>query len=110
MRSDMLRIYKAGAEYAAERGILLADTKFEFGLRNGTLTLADEVLTPDSSRYWDAETYEPGRGQDSFDKQIIRDWLETQTWDKQPPPPDVPDEVIEKAAGRYREIAGRLMG
>ena len=110
LRDVSLEVYSAGAAYAAERGILLADTKFEFGLEDGKLVLADEVLTPDSSRYWDAETYEPGRGQDSFDKQIIRDWLETQTWNKQPPPPTVPDEIIEKAAGRYREIAGRLMG
>ena len=109
LRDLSLRIYRAGAEFAAERGILLADTKFEFGLRDGELVLADEVLTPDSSRYWDAATYEPGRSQDSFDKQIVRDWLETQDWDKQPPPPDLPQEILKKAAGRYREIAARLM-
>ena len=104
-----LELYTAGAEYAEKRGIILADTKFEFGIVNGRLMLADEALTPDSSRYWDAETYEPGRSQDSFDKQIIRDWLETTDWDKTPPPPNVPQEIIEKAAGRYKEIADRLM-
>ena len=109
LRAKSLEIYAAGARYAAERGILLADTKFEFGLRDGTLTLADEVLTPDSSRYWDANTYEPGRSQDSFDKQIVRDWLETTDWNKTPPPPTIPQEIIEKAASRYKEIATRLM-
>jgi phosphoribosylaminoimidazole-succinocarboxamide synthase len=103
LRDASLALYRAGAAYASERGILLADTKFEFGL-------ADEALTPDSSRYWDARTYAPGRGQDSFDKQIIRDWLETQPWDKKPPPPDLPDAIIEKTAARYEEIARRLMG
>jgi len=109
LRDKSLEIYGAGAKFAAERGILLADTKFEFGMRNGTLTLADEVLTPDSSRYWDAKTYEPGRSQDSFDKQIIRDWLESTDWNKEPPPPTIPDAIIEKAAGRYEEITARLM-
>jgi phosphoribosylaminoimidazole-succinocarboxamide synthase len=109
LRKKSLEIYAAGAQYAAERGILLADTKFEFGLRDGVLTLADEVLTPDSSRYWDAATYEPGRSQDSFDKQIVRDWLETTDWNKEPPPPTLPTEIIEKASGRYHEIADRLM-
>ncbi|MHC4849713.1 MAG: phosphoribosylaminoimidazolesuccinocarboxamide synthase [Planctomycetota bacterium] len=109
LRKKSLEIYAAGAAYAAERGILLADTKFEFGLRDGVLTLADEVLTPDSSRYWDAATYEPGRSQDSFDKQIVRDWLETTDWNKEPPPPTLPTEIIEKALGRYNEIADRLM-
>jgi phosphoribosylaminoimidazole-succinocarboxamide synthase len=110
LRDLSLQLYRAGAAYAAERGILLADTKFEFGLRNGEMVLADEALTPDSSRYWDCETYEPGRGQDSFDKQIVRDWLEQSGWDKQPPPPDLPDEIVAKAARRYKEIAERLMG
>lgn len=110
LRDTSIALYSAGAEYAAERGILLADTKFEFGLSNGEILLADEALTPDSSRYWDAADYEPGRSQDSFDKQIIRDWLETTDWNKQPPPPVIPDAVLEKAAARYREIADRLMG
>lgn len=108
LRDKSLEIYGAGAAHAAERGILLADTKFEFGMRDGELTLADEVLTPDSSRYWDAETYEPGRSQDSFDKQIIRDWLETTDWNKEAPPPTLPNEIIAKAASRYETIAERL--
>jgi phosphoribosylaminoimidazole-succinocarboxamide synthase len=110
LRDLSLALYRAGAAYAEKRGILLADTKFEFGLADGRLVLADEALTPDSSRYWDAKTYTPGRPQDSFDKQIIRDWLEQSGWKKTPPPPDVPAEVIEKAGRRYREIADRLMG
>jgi phosphoribosylaminoimidazole-succinocarboxamide synthase len=109
LRDTSIALYRAGAAYAAERGILLADTKFEFGLRNGKLVLADEALTPDSSRYWDAGAYEPGRSQDSFDKQIVRDWLEQSGWDKQPPPPDLPEEIVAKAARRYTEIAARLM-
>lgn len=108
LRDKSLEIYRAGAAHAAERGILLADTKFEFGMRDGELILADEVLTPDSSRYWDAETYEPGRSQDSFDKQIIRDWLETTDWNKEAPAPALPDEIIAKAANRYATIADRL--
>jgi phosphoribosylaminoimidazole-succinocarboxamide synthase len=109
LRDLSLAIYRAGAALAERRGILLADTKFEFGLADGRLVLADEALTPDSSRYWDAKSYAPGRPQDSFDKQIIRDWLEQSGWNKSPPPPDIPAEVLEKAARRYREIADRLM-
>ena len=110
LRDLSLAIYRAGVAYAEKRGILLADTKFEFGLADGRLVLADEALTPDSSRYWDANTYAPGRPQDSFDKQIVRDWLEQSGWNKSPPPPDLPAEVIEKAGRRYREIADRLIG
>jgi phosphoribosylaminoimidazole-succinocarboxamide synthase len=109
LRELSFRLYTAGAEYAAARGILLADTKFEFGFLGGELILADECLTPDSSRYWDAGDYEPGRSQDSFDKQIVRDYLETLDWDKTPPPPDLPEGVIARAAARYEEIAARLM-
>ena len=109
LREVSLRLYQAGADHARARGIILADTKFEFGLLDGELVLADEALTPDSSRYWDAETYEPGRDQDSFDKQILRNWLETQPWNKQPPPPTVPQEILDKIAARYREIMARLM-
>ena len=109
LRRLSIGLYKAGAAYAKERGIILADTKFEFGLLDGELLLCDEALTPDSSRYWDEKTYEPGRPQDSFDKQIVRDHLETTDWNKQPPPPAVPDEIIEKAGKRYEEIADRLM-
>jgi len=110
LRDLSLAIYRAGAAYAEGRGILLADTKFEFGLADGRLVLADEALTPDSSRYWDAKTYAPGRPQDSFDKQIVRDWLEQSGWNKSPPPPDVPAEILEKAGRRYREIMERLTG
>ena len=109
LRDLSIALYTAGAAYAAERGILLADTKFEFGLHDGRLLLADELLTPDSSRYWDAQIYAPGRSQDSFDKQIIRDWLETTDWKKTPPPPDLPQEIVLKTAARYEEIAARLM-
>ncbi len=109
LRRLSIGLYKAGAAYAKERGIILADTKFEFGLLDGELLLCDEALTPDSSRYWDEKAYEPGRPQDSFDKQIVRDHLETTDWNKQPPPPAVPDEIIDKAAKRYEEIADRLM-
>ncbi|MGH7161917.1 MAG: phosphoribosylaminoimidazolesuccinocarboxamide synthase [Planctomycetota bacterium] len=108
LRERSLALYRAGAAYAAERGILLADTKFEFGLEDGRLVLADEALTPDSSRYWDAAAYAPGRPQESFDKQVVRDWLERSGWDKSPPPPDLPAQVVEQAASRYREIADRL--
>jgi phosphoribosylaminoimidazole-succinocarboxamide synthase len=108
LRDLSLAIYRAGAAYAEKRGILLADTKFEFGLADGRLVLADEALTPDSSRYWDAKTYAPGRPQDSFDKQIIRDWLEQSGWNKTPPPPDIPADILEKAGRRYREIMERL--
>jgi len=109
LRATAIRLYQAGADHAAQRGILLADTKFEFGIQDGALVLADEVLTPDSSRYWDKETYAPGRPQDSFDKRIVRDWLEHSDWTKQPPPPDIPETILEKTARRYREIADRLM-
>jgi phosphoribosylaminoimidazole-succinocarboxamide synthase len=109
LRELSIRLYKAGADHAAARGILLADTKFEFGLLDGELVLADEALTPDSSRYWDAGEYRPGESQNPFDKQIVRNWLEQSGWNKQPPPPDLPDEVVEGAAARYREIAKRLM-
>ncbi len=109
LRRLSIDLYRAGAASAREHGIILADTKFEFGLLDGELLLCDEALTPDSSRYWDEKTYEPGRAQDSFDKQIVRDYLETTDWNKQPPPPVVPDEIIAKAAARYEEIADRLM-
>jgi phosphoribosylaminoimidazole-succinocarboxamide synthase len=109
LRDLSLKVYRAGADHAASRGILLADTKFEFGLLEGRLVLADECLTPDSSRYWEAAAWKPGRGQESFDKQIVRDWLEKSGWNKTPPPPDIPQEILEKAASRYREIAERLM-
>ncbi len=98
-----LSIYEAARAYAAGRGIIVADTKFEFGFIEGKLHLIDEVLTPDSSRFWPADQYKPGRGQPSFDKQYLRDWLEKQPWNKQPPPPALPGDVIEATAARYRE-------
>ena len=95
--------YEAGRTYAAGRGIIVADTKFEFGFIDGKLHLIDEVLTPDSSRFWPADQYQPGQGQPSFDKQYLRDWLEKQPWNKQPPPPALPEEIIKATANRYQE-------
>lgn len=109
--SDLsLKIYKAGRDYARQRGIIIADTKFEFGLFEGKLILIDEVLTPDSSRFWPADQYAPGRGQPSFDKQYVRDYLETLTWDKTPPGPTLPAEVIAKTSSTYLEAYERLTG
>ena len=110
LRSVTLEIYGKAAAYAAERGIILADTKFEFGFVNDTLVLADEVLTPDSSRYWPADTYKPGGPQQSFDKQFVRDYLETLSWDKRPPAPTLPGNVIEKTSNKYQEAYLRLTG
>lgn len=103
-----LAIYERGRDYAADRGIITADTKFEFGLTDSGLTLIDEVLTPDSSRFWPADRYEPGKGQPSFDKQYLRDWLETTGWDKKAPAPALPEEVIEETRNRYL-LAYRLL-
>ncbi len=105
-----LRIFEAGREYAATRGILMADTKFEFGMVNGQLVLIDEVMTPDSSRFWPADQYQEGRAQPSFDKQYLRDWLSAQPWDKTPPPPTLPQDVIDATAGRYAEAYKILTG
>jgi phosphoribosylaminoimidazole-succinocarboxamide synthase len=106
-----IAIYKTAYEFALTKGIIIADTKFEFGLdADGTLTLMDEVLTPDSSRFWPAESYVEGKNPPSFDKQFVRDWLETQAWDKTPPAPRVPREVIEKTAAKYQEAWTRLTG
>jgi phosphoribosylaminoimidazole-succinocarboxamide synthase len=103
-----LKLYSAGAEHAAARGLILADTKFELGLDAGELILIDEALTPDSSRYWPADEYQPGRPQASFDKQFLRDFLEASGWNKEPPPPPLPPEVIAGTAGRYQEALRRL--
>jgi len=105
-----LAIYREASEYAAARGIIIADTKFEFGLVNGRLTLIDEVLTPDSSRFWPADGYRPGRSQPSFDKQYLRDWLETQVWDKTPPAPRLTAEVRDTTAAKYQEAFRLLTG
>jgi len=109
-RDLSLKIYRAGRDYARERGIIIADTKFEFGLFEGKLILIDEVLTPDSSRFWPADQYASGQGQPSFDKQFVRDYLETLTWDKTPPGPVLPPEVIAKTSAKYLEAYERLTG
>jgi phosphoribosylaminoimidazole-succinocarboxamide synthase len=105
-----LSLYEFAAAHALERGIVLADTKFEFGFADGELILIDEVLTPDSSRFWPADLYSPGGPQPSFDKQFVRDWLDASGWDHEPPPPDLPRDVIEQTAGRYREAYERITG
>ena len=105
-----LSLYELAAGQALARGIVVADTKFEFGFAEGDLILIDEVLTPDSSRFWPADRYEPGHAQPSFDKQYVRDWLDASGWDHEPPPPDLPDDVIEQTAARYREAYERLTG
>lgn len=105
-----LKLFTEASEYAESRGIILADTKFEFGYLDGVLHLADEAFTPDSSRFWDAETWEPGHAQASFDKQYLREWLETLDWDKSYPAPELPADVIANTAARYREAYERLTG
>ncbi|MEY7973056.1 phosphoribosylaminoimidazolesuccinocarboxamide synthase [Saccharomonospora xinjiangensis] len=111
LRELTLRIYREGAEYAAGRGIVVADTKLEFGWdADGTLTLGDEVLTSDSSRFWPADQWEPGRPQYSFDKQYVRDWATSTGWDKTPPGPAVPPEVVEATRQRYIDVYERLTG
>lgn len=104
LKETTLAVYGRARELAEKKGIIIADTKMEFGLHEGSLMLIDELLTPDSSRFWSAKEYEPGRGQDSFDKQIIRDYLLTLDWNKTYPGPELPDEIIQKTAARYREI------
>lgn len=111
LREATLRIYATAAALAEEKGIILADTKFEFGVdKHGTLVLADEVLTPDSSRYWPADTYEEGKVQPSFDKQYVRDWLTNSGWDKESTPPRLPDDVVQATRARYVEAFERLSG
>lgn len=105
-----LALYKKAADYALTRGIIIADTKFELGEYNGELILIDEVLTPDSSRFWPVDKYEPGKAQPSFDKQYLRDYLSTLEWDKTPPPPPLPREVIDKTRLRYEEAVLRITG
>jgi phosphoribosylaminoimidazole-succinocarboxamide synthase len=109
-RDLSLSIYTFAAQYALKRGIIIADTKFEFGLLDGKLILIDEVLTPDSSRFWPAAQYQPGRGQPSFDKQFVRDYLETLSWNKQPPAPPLPPEVAAKTSETYLEAYRLLTG
>jgi phosphoribosylaminoimidazole-succinocarboxamide synthase len=110
LRELTIELYERGAEVALERGIIVADTKFEFGFAGGELTLIDEVLTPDSSRFWPAEGYVPGAAQPSFDKQFVRDWLDASGWDHEPPPPDLPAEVVARTARKYQEAYERITG
>ena len=110
LSDSALALYKKASDYALSRGIILADTKFEFGKIDGQLVIADEMFTPDSSRFWDASDYEPGRAQKSFDKQYLREWLETLDWDKTYPAPHLPSDVIAKTADKYREAYRLLTG
>ena len=110
LKEAALKLYTSVSEYALTKGLILADTKFEFGKIDGKLVVADEMFTPDSSRFWDAADYKPGRAQKSFDKQYLREWLETLDWDKTYPAPKLPDEVIAKTAEKYRECYSKLTG
>jgi phosphoribosylaminoimidazole-succinocarboxamide synthase len=110
LRDLTLEIYSRGAKYAETKGVIIADTKFEFGFVDGQLVLGDEVLTPDSSRFWPAESYQAGGAQFSFDKQFVRDYLESIRWNKQPPAPPLPEEVTENTAAKYRQAYQILTG
>jgi phosphoribosylaminoimidazole-succinocarboxamide synthase len=108
IRATSLALYKFAADYSAEKGILLADTKFEFGILDGKLILIDEALTPDSSRFWDAGAYKPGSSPESYDKQFVRNWLERSGWDKVSPPPALPEEVVRKTMEKYNQALEKL--
>jgi phosphoribosylaminoimidazole-succinocarboxamide synthase len=110
LKRKSLEIYTAANEYAESRGFIISDTKFEFGLLKDELILIDEILTPDSSRFWDKNNYGGGRTPENFDKQFVRDYLETLKWDKTPPAPFLPQEVVQKTSEKYREVYGRLTG
>lgn len=110
LRDLTLELYRQGAEHAAAQGLILADTKFEFGLLDGDVILIDEVLTPDSSRYWESSTWRPGEEPASFDKQFVRNWLDTTDWDKESPPPELPPDVVQGTRDRYRQAYTRLTG
>ena len=110
LRDKSLAVYSAARDHAASRGIIIADTKFEFGTIDGRVTLVDEVLTPDSSRFWPADTYAPGASQPSFDKQFVRDWLETSGWDKTPPPPALPADVVNATSAKYIQAYELITG
>jgi phosphoribosylaminoimidazole-succinocarboxamide synthase len=110
LRARSIELYQRGAEFARERGIIIADTKFEWGRAEGELILIDEALTPDSSRFWPADQYEPGRSQPSFDKQFVRDWLSTTSWDKNSTPPELPEEVVTRTRAKYIEAYEQLTG
>jgi phosphoribosylaminoimidazole-succinocarboxamide synthase len=105
-----LDIYEAASHKALANGMMIADTKFEFGIHNGSLTLVDEALTPDSSRFWDTATYSPGRPQPSFDKQYLRDWLTQSGWNREPPPPELPSDVVQRTSSKYKEAYRRITG
>jgi phosphoribosylaminoimidazole-succinocarboxamide synthase len=110
LRDLSLDIYRQGAEYALTKGIIIADTKFEFGIKDGEVLLIDEVLTPDSSRFWPQELYQPGHGQPSYDKQFVRDWLETTDWDKESTPPGLPEDIVSRTRAKYVEAFELLVG
>ena len=110
MKEKSLALYEYGRAYAREHGIIIADTKFEFGIDNNRLILIDEALTPDSSRFWDAELYQPGKSQPSFDKQPVRDWLVKSGWNKEPPGPELPDDIIEATSKRYMQAYEKITG
>ena len=110
LREKSLEIYSRGAEHARQRGIIIADTKFEWGWAGDELILIDETLTPDSSRFWPADLYQPGQGQPSFDKQFVRDWLESTSWDKNSTPPALPDDIVAETRSKYVEAYERLTG
>jgi phosphoribosylaminoimidazole-succinocarboxamide synthase len=110
LKDISLQIYKKASQYAQDRGIIIADTKFEFGLDNDKVILIDEVLTPDSSRFWPKEEYEPGKSQPSFDKQFVRDYLESLDWDKTPPAPELPQDIVEKTSRKYQQVLRMLTG
>jgi len=110
LRRRSLEIFQRGTEYAEQRGIIIADTKFEFGRVDEEIILIDEVLTPDSSRFWPADQYNPGKGQPSFDKQFVRDWLGTTDWDKNSPPPELPTDVVQQTRAKYLEAYEQLTG
>ncbi len=110
LRDISINVYSLAAAYAAERGIIICDTKFEFGIVDGNITIVDEMLTPDSSRFWPAAEYAPGKAQPSFDKQYVRDYLEGIGWDKQPPAPELPVEVVEVTSSKYTEAFRSLTG
>ncbi len=110
LRSLTLDLYRRAAAWAEERGILIADTKLEFGVVDGEITVCDEMFTPDSSRFWPKDRWEPGKSQPSWDKQYVRDWLDSTGWDRTPPAPEMPDEVVEGTRRRYLEILELLTG
>ena len=110
LEETSLAIYKFAHDYAKERGIIIADTKMEFGLLNGELILIDELLTPDSSRFWEGSTYKPGQSQPNYDKQFVRDWLDEAGWDHEPPSPELPEEICNKTSERYSEAYTKLTG